>query len=315
MKARVFRSLDKNPHRNLAREEALLLGISSNEIFLFLWQNDKTVVIGRNQNAWRECNTSLLTQEGGLLARRTTGGGAVFHDTGNVNFSFIMPRMQYDLPKQLRLIQNAVRSFGIDCAFSGRNDLIANDRKFSGNAFRFTRDAALHHGTLMVNVDPSMLSRYLQVSKEKLLTRSIQSVSSRIVNLSTLADITVESLITAVQQAFCCMYGDAPIEMTDDSKLEGFDSLVQRNASWGWNYGETPTFDASFTHRFHWGSVELLLTLTEGNITACTVYTDAMDANLSTDLQSALTGCPFTANDMAARTTGDISKWLGALSI
>ena len=175
MNARFLRTRDHNPYRNLAREEALLhlLNEASEDATLFVWQNTKTVVIGRNQNAWLECDVSALGRDGVYLARRTTGGGAVYHDDGNLNFSFLLPRDQYDLNRQLGVIQSAVKSFGIDCAFSGRNDLVVGDQKFSGNAFRFTRHGALHHGTLMISVKPEMLSRYLRVSKEKLAARGV----------------------------------------------------------------------------------------------------------------------------------------------
>ncbi len=184
MGARLLLSRDTNPHRNLAREEALLLGFdggASADAVLYLWQNASTVVIGRNQNAWRECRTQQLEADGGTLARRTTGGGAVFHDLGNLNFSFLMPRAAYDLHRQLGVVQAAVRAFGIECEFSGRNDLLAGGRKFSGNAFRFTKDGALHHGTLMVKVDPERMAKYLQVSKEKLEAKGVKSVPSRVV--------------------------------------------------------------------------------------------------------------------------------------
>lgn len=312
MRARVLRSLDTNPHRNLAREEALLLA-ARDEAILYLWQNASTVVIGRNQNAWRECRTALLAEEGAILARRTTGGGAVFHDLGNLNFSFILPRGAYDLARQLAVVQAAVRSFGIDCEFSGRNDLLAGGRKFSGNAFRFTRENALHHGTLMVCVDPDRMARYLAVSREKLEAKGVKSVPSRVVNLSALGDVTVARLVEALHAAFCAEYGMAGMEDADALSLEGFEALRDRNASWDWNYGATPTFDASFAKRFEWGGIEVTLSLKEGRIAKATVYTDAMDPGLAAEIERALEDCPFDAATMAARVGGDVGAWLGTL--
>ncbi|MCL1965029.1 MAG: lipoate--protein ligase [Firmicutes bacterium] len=314
MRARALRSRDVNPHRNLAREEALLCG-GRDEAILYLWQNASAVIIGRNQNAWRECRTSLLAAEGGTLARRTTGGGAVFHDLGNLNFSFIVPREKYDLTRQLSVILEAVRSFGIDCSFSGRNDLLAEGRKFSGNAFRFTRDGALHHGTLMVKVDPERMARYLAVSEEKLAARGVKSVPSRVVNLSGLGEVTVETLARAVRDAFEAAYGPAPLEDADSLALPGYEALAGRNASWAWNYGVTPAFDASFARRFDWGGVELLLTLSQGHIVRCKVFTDAMDAELAERLEKALRGCPLDARAMRERTGGEVGEWLGGLSL
>lgn len=313
-RARLLRSKDTNPHRNLAREEALLLS-RRDEAILYLWQNAKTVVIGRNQNAWRECRTGLLHEEGGTLARRTTGGGAVFHDLGNLNFSFILPRGAYDLERQLSVVRAAVKSFGIDCVFSGRNDLLAEGRKFSGNAFRFTREAALHHGTLMVAVDPDKMARYLQVSEEKLAARGVKSVPSRVVNLSALGDVTIETLGLALTAAFAAAYGDCAVEDADALSLPDYETLAARNAAWDWNLGAAPAFDASFARRFDWGGVELQLSLREGRIARCAVYTDAMDVEMAGVLEAALTGCPFDAAEMAARAGGDVGAWLGGLSL
>ncbi len=317
--ARLLVSKDTNPHRNLAREEALLLSFDSAQpdapAMLYLWQNAATVVIGRNQNAWRECRTALLEQEGGVLARRTTGGGAVFHDLGNLNFSFLLPRGAYNLERQLSVIRRAVQSFGIDCAFSGRNDLIADGRKFSGNAFRFTKAGALHHGTLMVAVDPEKLGRYLSVSPEKLTAKGVQSVRSRIVNLSELANVTIDSMKAALAKAFWLEYGVCDIENADALELPEYDALATRNATWAWNYGATPAFDASFQHRFSFGGVELLLALKEGFVADATVYTDAMEPELSETLRAQLLGSPFTAKALGDRVGGEIGAWLASLDI
>ena len=133
-----------NPWYNLALEEYLLDKVTDYDNILFLWQNANTVVIGRNQNAWRECRTELLESEGGKLARRSTGGGAVYHDAGNLNFSFILPRSSQDFLIQAGIITKAVGKFGINAYVNGRNDIVTDQGKFSGNAFTYRKNRALH---------------------------------------------------------------------------------------------------------------------------------------------------------------------------
>ena len=160
-RVRLVRSDVTNPWDNLAREEQLVNLCEESEAILYLWRNAHTVVVGRNQNPWAECRLDLLESEGGKLARRSTGGGAVYHDLGNHNYSFILPRKRYNMERQLAVILGALRGLGLDAEFSGRNDLVIGGRKFSGNAYQLTRDKGLHHGTLLFSADMAMLSRYL----------------------------------------------------------------------------------------------------------------------------------------------------------
>lgn len=190
-------------------------------MILYLWQNQNTVVIGRNQNAWKECRVQLLEQEGGRLARRLSGGGAVFHDLGNLNFTFLVPTDCYDLEKQLSVIQLACRSFGIEAVRSGRNDILAEGRKFSGNAFYQSGGRSYHHGTLLVDVDMTRMSRYLNPSKAKLEAKGVDSVRSRVVNLKELApEITIDQLKVQLAAAFQEVY-HLPCKHIAPEELDG----------------------------------------------------------------------------------------------
>ena len=152
-----------NPYLNLAVESELLDNFLENTITLFLWRNKQTVVIGTNQNPYSECDVASLLNEGGHLARRRTGGGAVYHDLGNLNFSFIADKKIYDVKRQMTVIQKALLNFGLETEVSGRNDITYQGRKFSGNAFAKTKYQGLHHGTIMIKTDGEKLQKYLKL--------------------------------------------------------------------------------------------------------------------------------------------------------
>ena len=192
-----------NPYKNLAVEEYLLLHCEDKECILYLWQNQNTVVIGRNQNAWKECKVTKLEEENGYLARRLSGGGAVYHDLGNLNFTFLVNKDEYSLEKQLQVIINAMGRLGLKVEKSGRNDILIDGKKFSGNAFYEQEKHCYHHGTIMVDVNKEILSRYLTVSKDKLKSKGVDSVKSRVTNLREyLPKLTLEELKKALRESF-----------------------------------------------------------------------------------------------------------------
>ena len=287
-----------DPFLNLATEQHLLETVKGGCCLLYLWQNQNTVVIGRNQNPWAECRTSLLESEGGHLARRLSGGGAVFHDLGNLNFTFIVPTGDYDLTKQQRVLLKACRAFGIPAELSGRNDLTADGRKFSGNAFYHNGPRSYHHGTLLVNVDGEKLSRYLTPTKAKLEAKGVASVRSRVVNLRELCpDLTIDGLKKALVDAFESVYGlKSASRVLNDADKARIDELREQYASWDWRYGQKLPFTLRVEGRFAWGGAELQLTVDEGVIQRVAVYSDDMNFAFPPALEQALTGCRFDAN-------------------
>lgn len=285
MRYLLAESRTNDPHYNLALEETLL-NRADDAMILYLWQNQNTVVIGRNQNPWKECRTALLTEEGGHLARRLSGGGAVFHDLGNLNFTFLMPQSAYDLDRQLEVICNAVRSFGIGAERSGRNDILARGRKFSGNAFYKNGKQAYHHGTILIDADMEKLGRYLNPSKAKLSAKGVDSVRSRVGNLRELSSaVTIDSMKAALVEAFSTIC-DSPVEKID---IPAEPELVERYRGWEWNYGARLPFSFEWEDRLDFGCVRIEASVEHGIIRSARVYTDAMDWQLPARLEQALT--------------------------
>ena len=299
----IYEGTSFDPHRNLAVEQVLLENVAKDQCILYLWQNANTVVIGRNQNPWKECRTALLQEEGGHLARRLSGGGAVYHDLGNLNFTFLMPQPDYNVDRQLTVIQRAVELCGLATERSGRNDVLIQGRKFSGNAFYKNGRQAYHHGTLLVDVDKEKLGRYLSPSKAKLQAKGVDSVRSRVANLREFApDLGIEDLKNAMIRAFAEVYGCTAQRISEESiDLRRVEELTQRNGSHQWLFDQSVPFTASCEERFDWGGLQLDLQIRNSVIAGAKVYTDSMDWELALRLEQALTGCPFLPEAIRSR--------------
>ena len=293
-KLHFFKSHSLNPYENLAIEKYLFDTLQENTFTLYLWQNENTVVIGKNQNAWQECNCTLLEKEGGFLARRMSGGGAVFHDTGNLNFTFLCHTQDYDLNKHMQIIKKARNLAGISAEVSGRNDILVNGRKFSGNAFYNSKGKSYHHGTILINSDAKKVGRYLTPNKEKLQSKGIKSVRSRIINLTEIApSLTVEIMCDYIIKATELTYSLKCVRL-ESPPGSHIANLSKSYSDWSYIYGSTLPFTASCKGSFEWGSVQLKLEINEGIIEGVQVFTDCMDWTLSEKLTTALTNCKLT---------------------
>ncbi len=300
-KIAVYQGQSLDPYYNLALEEVLLNKVQQGECILYLWQNANTVVIGRNQNPWRECRIGPLEKDGGHLARRLSGGGAVYHDTGNLNFTFLCSDKDYNLQKHLSVIVEACRANGIAAEISGRNDVLAQGCKFSGNAFYHHGGKSYHHGTLMVDVNLEQVEHYLSPSPAKLKAKGVASVRSRVINLRELApSMTCKSLSQDMVRAFEKVFELQPrqlrIEELDQNAIE---RLRQRNASKEWLYGRDLPLNFSCSDRFSWGELTLKLGVERGKVDAVKIWTDSMDWQLSGILEQTLIGKDFSIQQLA----------------
>lgn len=310
----LFENNSYNPWNNLAIEKHLADFIQPGDLLLYLWQNENTVVIGRNQNALRECKAQLLEEEGGYLARRTTGGGAVYHDLGNLCFTFVASPERYDLQRQMKVIQRACRKFGIETEFSGRNDIITKDGfKFSGNAFSVTAMCKIQHGTLMIDVNKEKLGRYLTPSEEKMKAKGVKSVKSRVCNLKDLnPEVTVEAMKTALREAFTEEYGAFENFTFENLNCEEMQKTYEAYASWDWKYGKSPECEIVRVERFTWGEIQVHLKLKNLYIAECKVYSDALDVELPAKVERLLLGQRYDMQGVETQDNvlNDIVLWL-----
>lgn len=293
----------RDPYRNIALEKRLMDAALPGVTTLYLWRNDHTIVVGRNQNPWAECAVTPFLQSGGRIARRLSGGGAVYHDGGNLNFTFINEKRAQDIARQTGVVLRALTELGIDARATGRNDLTTPEGfKFSGHAFYESAGLACHHGTLMVDTNLTNMAAYLTVPKDKLKARGVSSVRSRVRNLSALKPgLTVARVRDALLAAFAREYGDAePLDARafDDDALR---ALAARFASDAWVYGETKPFTFEASGRFPWGGVTLAVAVAKGAIADAAVYSDAMEADLIAALPALLAGCPLNREAVELR--------------
>ncbi|MBU3876151.1 lipoate--protein ligase [Faecalicatena sp. AGMB00832] len=301
-KITYIESKQYDPYENLAVEEYLLLNCREDQCILYLWQNQNTVVIGRNQNAWKECLVSKLEEDGGHLARRLSGGGAVYHDLGNLNFTFLAGKENYNVDRQLEVILKAVSRLGIQAEKSGRNDVLIHGKKFSGNAFYEQGAHCCHHGTLMVNVNLGELSKYLTVSKEKLQSKGVDSVKSRVANLTEfLPELSIEQLKLALKYAFDEVYGlQAEVIGIEDLEQDKVQAAKKRFSSWKWLYGRKIDFQYELSHRFSWGQMNIQLKVADGRIEDVAVYSDSLVPGFIENIPKYLKKVRYNKNSICA---------------
>lgn len=289
-----------NVLENLALEEHLFEAFRPGELYLLVYTDDDAVVLGRHQNPWTECPVGALAAGGTPIARRISGGGTVFHDRGNLNFSFIMEKKYFDKERNLSFVRNALRRLGIEGMISPRGDILVAGKKISGNAQCFRQDKVLHHGTLLVRTDTDRLRAALGVYGRTIRTHAVASVPHPVANLIEFRPgLTVDDVIEALWNEFTDTF--APVgqsrQVTITGLPSGAEALVQRNASWDWVYGRTPRFTVTLRSGNAADGLSLELEVTEG-IVSSAVCEHESDR---TDLTACLAGVRFSSSEIANR--------------
>lgn len=291
-----FETRSTDPAYNLAFEEHILTHFRQGNL-LILWQNDNAVIIGRNQNTAEEINQQFVNDHGIRVIRRNTGGGAVYHDLGNLNYSFIADAEGIDqAATQLFLspVVNALKTLGLDARFSGRNDILVSDRKISGTAQQLCKGRLLLHGTLLFDSDPDMISGALNPDPTKFQSKSVKSVRSRVGNIRQFLkeDMDIRSFWHYLKTQLAGSSIIRPV--LSDADLAAVQKLKQdKYDTWDWNYGRSPKFEIQNKKRWPGGLLDIRMTVSGGKITLIKIYGDFLALESIEPLEQALTGCAF----------------------
>ena len=295
MKLQFIISTQYNPFLNRAVEAYLVEHQDEETVTMYLWKNQQTVVIGYNQNPYSECNVKMLLEEGGHVMRRGTGGGAVYHDLGNINFSFVASRKNYDVRKQLSVIQDTLLNYGLETEISGRNDLTYQGRKFSGNAFSKGNNN-LHHGTILIKTDGEKMMRYLTVNQAKLQKHGVKSVSSRVINLSeAVPELTSENIKKPLIHSFAKIYDGTPVMLDFEtlSQNKEVQATAKRISSFDFLFARWEHFQTTKRAQFDWGAVEISFHINEAEkiINDIQIASDCLDTEIIAQAEQLLKGC------------------------
>lgn len=291
-----------DPAYNLAFEEYVLKNRRDGSL-LILWQNDNSVIIGRNQNAEAEINRSFVEQHGIRVVRRNTGGGAVYHDLGNLNYSFITDAGQLQERSAARFTQPvvaALKALGLDAESSGRNDILVSGRKVSGTAQQLYKGRILHHGTLLFDSNADMIVGALNPDPTKFQSKSVQSVRSRVGNIRSALPRDMDMTVFWEHLRVCFTQGGmVPMTLSAEELSQVEELKEEKYDTWEWNFGRSPNYDTCFKHRFPGGSLELHLSVSGGKIAALQIMGDFLALSEVAPLENELIGCPY--NEEAIR--------------
>ena len=297
-KCYYIKSSSINPYYNLALEDYLFHNIPANSLVFFLCQNQNTVMIGKNQNAYKECHLQAMEEDHCYLARRSSGGGAVFQDIGNLNFSFMMYLDSYDIEKQTQTIINALKSLGVPAYVSGRNDIEADGCKVSGNAYLTEKEHCLHHGTVMWNVDKDKMFKYLNVSDKKIQAKGFDSVVSRVANITEFnPTVSLNQLQQALLQAVANTYGPL-YELNISGNL---DEIIEHYHSYKYIYNTMGRFTVIVHDYYSFGELQMYVDIENGTIQHVDMFTDAMDVEIEDKLHKLFDNMHIDDNSFKTR--------------
>jgi lipoate-protein ligase A len=309
------------PYINLAFEEYFLKNHDLGDDIFMLWQNEPTIVVGRFQNTLQEVNQAYTDAHHIHLIRRITGGGAVYHDLGNLCYTFILNGItpdKVDVPLFARPVVNALAKFGIHAEASGRNDLTLDGKKFSGTAMALQKKRLLFHGTLMYDTDLTVLSEALNVAPDKIASKGVKSVRSRVTNIKPYAptDLTIEQFKEALKQSLFGESAQREYHPTPEDLAAIQELSIKKYQSWEWNFGSNPSAGVVYSKRFTGGKLEIHLNIEKGLITSCNIRGDFLGLCEAEEVEQRLTGIPYREDAiLQAMQDVDMKKHFGTITL
>ncbi len=303
--------------RNMAFDEFALESLPLDEPVFYLWRNAPSVIIGLNQSAYAEVNLPYLKEHGIALARRVTGGGAVYHDLQNLNYTIVGKSrdLNADYPEYLHMVVDALRQLGVPAELSGRNDIMVDGRKCSGYAKRVWKDRLMVHGTLMFDVDLETLQEVLSVPGSKMAASGIASVRSKVANLREYLPQFCDVL--ALKDALNRILAGADTEVPmDASKQEAIDRMAnEKFRTWDWIYGKSPEAQFRASQKFACGTVEVCWSVHHGLLEDVRFSGDFLGNLPAEGLAARLNGLRYEQNSISAALNGaGVSDYFDGLS-
>lgn len=318
-----IRNTSNDPYFNMALEEYVIKNMDPAKEYFILWQNQPTVVIGKNQNAIEEVNLEYVKENNIAVVRRLSGGGAVYHDLGNVNFTYVVdyrPEFFNSIERFARAVVKALGKLGIKAEFTGRNDITIEGRKISGNAQYLYKKRLLHHGTLLFDSDLTRLSSALNVKPQKIASKGVKSVKSRVANIKEYLkeDIGVEEFKELLLKYIFEVEGRDLIEYNlTKEDIENINRLRdEKYATWEWNFGTSPEFDLVKSERFDGGELEARINVKDGHITDLKFYGDFLSMRDVSEVEEKLKGLRYKEEDVREALNGlNLKEYFGGITL
>lgn len=315
----LIKNLSNDPYFNMASEEYFLDHFKEN--LICLWRNDNTVVVGRNQNTMEEIDSNYVKEHNVSVVRRLSGGGAVFHDLGNINYTVIEDYCD-DLFSNYghftKPVCDYIQTLGVNAVLSGRNDLLIDGMKFCGNAQAKRGNRLMHHGCILFAADVNSVSAALTPGKLKLESKSVKSVRSRITNVSSHLpkSMSSEEFLDGLYSHFLHSSTDIQEYQLTEEDRKAIQLLAdQKYQTWEWTYGLSPSFNARQTRRYEFGTVEVRFNVKEGLLTDLLFYGDFFGIRPIDELVSHLQNVPYTRSGLEKRlATLPISEYIGGMT-